>query len=208
MRFDMRFPSLKARMTSVSALLRRGRSDQRGVAAIEFAMIGPIMVMMLIGTVELSQAITIDRRVTQIASSTADLVAREKTITTAQLDNIMNIARALMQPYDPNLLRITLVNVGANINNAATTKVCWSYNYQGGASSYTKLQTYALPAGVIDKGGSVMVAEVKYFYTPLIFSHFITTAMTTSATALQDKFFLKPRVSSMIQKDSEAICVV
>ncbi len=201
----MLFQLLKLRMRSALALVRR---DERGVAAIEFAMIVPILFLLLVGSIEFSQAITIDRRVTQIASSTADLVAREKTITTAQLNNVMSIARALMEPYDPNLLRITLTNVGANVTNATNTKVCWSFNYQGGANTYTQGSAYALPAGIVDKGGSVMVAEVQYYYTPLIFNYFIATALTTSATALQDKFYLKPRVSSMIQYNTDALCVV
>ena len=49
------------------------------MAAVEFAFIVPIMGVMFIGAVELSQAIIVDRRVTQIASSTADLVARAET---------------------------------------------------------------------------------------------------------------------------------
>ena len=58
------------------ALLGRWRADASGMAAVEFAFIVPIMGVMFIGAVELSQAIIVDRRVTQIASSTADLVAR------------------------------------------------------------------------------------------------------------------------------------
>ena len=64
---------LTRRIATAIALYRR---DSRGVAAIEFAMIVPIMSAMFIGAVEVSQAITVDRRVTQVASSTADLVAR------------------------------------------------------------------------------------------------------------------------------------
>ena len=41
------------------------------MAALEFAFIVPIMGVMFIGAVELSQAIIVDRRVTQIASSTS-----------------------------------------------------------------------------------------------------------------------------------------
>jgi Flp pilus assembly protein TadG len=179
--------------------------DERGVAAIEFGMIVPIMAAMFIGSVELSQAITVDRRVTQIASSTADLVAREKTITTAQLGNVMDIAAVLMRPYDSSLLRITLVSVGAKagVSPPTITKVCWSYNYQGGVNAYAAGQAYTLPAGIVDAGGSVVVAEVQYNYTPLIFSYYMP-----GMTKLQDKFFLKPRVSSMIQYNNQAICSV
>ncbi len=61
-----------------AAARRFGRKID-GIAAVEFALIVPIMLCMFIGTVELSQAITVDRRVTQVASTTADLVARQKT---------------------------------------------------------------------------------------------------------------------------------
>ena len=53
------------------ALLGRWRADASGMAALEFAFIVPIMGVMFIGAVELSQAIIVDRRVTQIASSTS-----------------------------------------------------------------------------------------------------------------------------------------
>jgi len=63
-------------LARAGGLLRRWKADSEGVAAVEFAMIVPIMAIMFIGAVELSQAITVDRRVSQVASATADLVAR------------------------------------------------------------------------------------------------------------------------------------
>jgi Flp pilus assembly pilin Flp len=67
----------------------RFRHDIGGAAAIEFAFIVPLMVVMFIGTVELSQAITVDRRVNQVASSTGDLVARTNALTTSEMSAIM-----------------------------------------------------------------------------------------------------------------------
>jgi Flp pilus assembly protein TadG len=69
----------------VHRLLCRWQADRRGVAAIEFALLDPLMAVMFIGAMEMSQAITVDRRVTQIAGSTADLIAGADT-TTAQRD--------------------------------------------------------------------------------------------------------------------------
>lgn len=198
----MQTPSL-GRIHAMLAKLKSLKRDERGIAAVEFAMIVPIMFLLFVGSVEFSQAITVDRRVTQIASSTADLVAREKTITDAQLANVMNIAKVLMSPYDTSLLRITMVSVGAKATDATVTKVCWSYKFQGGTHTYANGATYSLPAGIVDKGGSVVVAEVEYDYSPLIFNYFIT-----SMTKLSDKFYLKPRVSSMIQHNTDPICSV
>jgi Flp pilus assembly protein TadG len=56
----------------------RFAKDSSGAAAVEFAMLLPIMFMLFYGTIEFSQALTVDRRVTQIASATADLVARTR----------------------------------------------------------------------------------------------------------------------------------
>lgn len=184
-------------------LAQRFHRDERGVAAVEFALLVPIMVSLFVGAVELSQAITVDRRITQIASSTADLVARESAITTAQLNNVTDVARALLQPYDTAPLKITITSVGANATNINNTKVCWSHSFQGGAATYAQGQTYTLPAGIVDRGGSVVVSEVAYDYTPLVFAFYLP-----GITTLRDKFFLKPRISSMIQLNTNPICTV
>ena len=168
--------------------------NQEGVAAIEFAMIMPIMFMLFVGAVEFSQAITVDRRVTQVASSTADLIARSKEITTSEIDGIMLIINELVKPYDPNPLKLTVSTVIADPNDATATTVCWSYNHNSGVTNYSNGQSFALPSGIVEAGGSVIVAEVEYNYTPLIFNYFITTTKK-----LEETFYLKPRLSSSIE---------
>jgi hypothetical protein len=74
------------------------------------------------------------------------------------------------------------------------TTVCWSYNHNGGANTYTDDQPYTLPAGLVEAGNSVIIAEASYDYQPLIFSYFIRAAFP-----LQEKFFLKPRLSSYVE---------
>jgi Flp pilus assembly protein TadG len=190
-------------------LCRRLRLDTSGVAAIEFAFIAPLMFTMLVGTVEMSQAITVDRRVTLVASTTADLVAREKEIKPAQLDTIFQIVNVLFAPYETGPLKITILEVGAKVDDRTNTKVCWSYGYDGKATP-TSLSTtvyqvnadYKLPektsatVGLVEQGGSVIVAEVSYEYQPLIFSYFIKPNFP-----LREIFYLKPRVSSSIDFD-------
>ena len=99
-----------------AALMRRlfatWRADTRGVAAVEFALVAPLMAAMFVGAVEMSQAITVDRRVTQIAGSTADLVARaSKTISQSEIGDIMRVGSYIMKPYTATPIRIVLRNV-------------------------------------------------------------------------------------------------
>lgn len=168
--------------------------DRKGAAAIEFALIVSILFMLLAGTIEFSQALTVERRVSQVANATADLVAQTKSITTSEVAGIMQIAGHLMRPYDPRRLRVTILNVMANISNATDTRVCWSYEHNGGAGTYTDGTAYRLPEDVVEPGGSVIVAEVEYDYVPMIFSYFIK-----SAFALKETHYLKPRLSSYVQ---------
>ena len=92
--------------------VRRYADSRDGVAAIEFAMIVPIMAIMFIGAVELSQAITVDRRVTQVASSTADLVARaEKQISQNEITDILKVGGYILKPYAEAPVQIVIRNV-------------------------------------------------------------------------------------------------
>ena len=121
--------SLRARFRR---LARRWTASDEGVAAVEFGLIVPIMAVMFIGAVELSQAITVDRRVTQVASSTADLVARfspapngANGISQTEITDIMKVGGYIMAPYSANPLKIVLRGVSSSPTSATNTKQAW-----------------------------------------------------------------------------------
>jgi Flp pilus assembly protein TadG len=185
-------------------LLQRWRSDRRGVAAVEFAMIVPIMFFMFIGAVELSQAITVDRRVTQVASSTADLVARKETsITQSEIGDIMKIGGYILAPYSQGPLTIVMRNVSSSSTSATQTKQSWQCTYSGAGTNPTPVctcmnETYILPPDLVSTNDSVVVAEVTYTYTPLIFDYFLKRTLPNGAGGagtytLTERIFMKPR---------------
>ena len=174
------------------------RSDSRGIAAVEFAMIVPIMFMMFVGSIEFSQALTVDRRVTQSASASADLIARAPVdgLSTADIDGQMQIINQLMVPYDVAPLTVKVISVIARPVGPAPGKsiiVDWSRDNHGG-TPYARNSSYTLPtASLLDPGESVIIAEATYLYTPLIFNYFLTTAFN-----LKETFYLKPRNSTCV----------
>lgn len=193
----MRLPTrvsvcLAARFAPIG--LRRLYDDTRGVAAVEFAMILPIMFFLFVGTIEFSQALTVDRRVTQSASSTADLIARapKEGLTAAQVDSELRIIEQLMRPYDSSPLTVRIISVLARENKSGSLQywVDWSRDNQGG-TPYTRNSEYGggkMPDGLLVSNESVIIAEATYNYTPLIFNYFIKNAFD-----LKDTFYLKPR---------------
>jgi Flp pilus assembly protein TadG len=68
--------------------LKRAGRDEKGVAAVEFGLIAPVLLLMLVGTIEVSRAVSMDRRFGTVTSMVADLVAREKTITSGDVNSI------------------------------------------------------------------------------------------------------------------------
>ena len=59
-----------------SKLVARFGGDERGISAVEFALLLPLMVTLYLGTVEVSQGVAIDRKVTLTARTVADLASQ------------------------------------------------------------------------------------------------------------------------------------
>lgn len=148
--------------------------DQRGVAAIEFAYIAPVLLIMLMGTFEMSRAVSIDRRLNSVSAMASEIISREDAITPADLDKVADAMKHVMEPYGDDTLVVRLVGVRASSTNASDTKVEWSYEHSGVGTSvpYPKCQQYTLDTGLVGKGGSVIVAEVGYTYEP-VFGSFV-----------------------------------
>lgn len=205
--------ALAARATE---LVRSYRADKRGVAAIEFAFIVPIMVVMFVGAVELSQAITVDRRVTQAASSIADLAARkESSISQTEIADIMKIGGYIMTPYSQSPLKVTVRNVSSSSTSATTTKQSWQCTFSAVGTNPTPActcmnETYTLPSGLVSTNDSVVVAEVDYTYTPLVFDYFLNRTLSSGTGGpgtytLSEKIFMKPRgqAAMLTQQDGQ-----
>lgn len=172
------------------------RRDDRGVAAVEFGLIVPIMFTLFIGSIEFSQAITVDRRVTQAASSTADLIARAPAegMTTSEVDGQLKIIEELMRPYEVSRLSVTIFSVKAVMDGGTLKyKVDWSRDNTGAQPMARGTDYTGMPADLLAEGESVIVGHAKYNYAPLIFNHFIKSAFD-----LEEKFYLKPRNSSCV----------
>lgn len=152
--------------------------NAQGAAAVEFAYLAPILLLMLMGTIELGRAINMDRHFTMATAMTGDLVAREEWLGTsdsnaaANLDSMMGAVEHVMHPYDASTLKLGIFSVRASPTNAKDTKVEWRYAFNGKDDVPQKCAHYTLPDGLIDKGGSVIVVESSYLYKPL-FADFV-----------------------------------
>ncbi len=167
--------------------------DVRGLAAVEFALIVPLMLTLYFGTLETSDALTASRRVTNVAQTAADLVAQVPSVSTSDLTDIFSVSSAILTPYNTSAVKIVISSVVANASNVTT--VAWSSAY-GGATARTVNSSVTLPTGLTTANTGIIMAEVTYTYTSPI-STFITGPITMSETA-----YLRPRRSVTVAKTS------
>jgi Flp pilus assembly protein TadG len=159
-------------LTAIISRLKAFRDSTEAVAAVEFALIMPFMLTLYIGSIEASQLITVDRRVTTVTGTVGDLVARsDTTILMADLTNYFQAAQGIMQPFSTTGLKqvVSCVQVMAD----GTTKVIWSQPYNGGVARTANVPYPAAPGITpemiaISKGSYIIIAETSYSYLPVL----------------------------------------
>src|SRR5436305_6428006 len=173
-------------------LLRRFLRGKGGVSAVEFAMLLPLMITLYHGGVEVSSAIAVDRKVTQVARTVGDLVAQSTSVNATDMTNILNAASSVVQPYSPSLIKVTVSRVDIDANSVA--KVIWSKTLNGTARAVNS--TVILPGALNTVNTSLIWAETHYAYTPTI-GYVITGTMT-----LKDQIYMRPRLSDTVACNS------
>lgn len=171
---------MKNRIRDLSMFVRRWRRDTSAVAAVEFAMILPILTALLIGSFETCRVVTAERRVSQIASLVSDVVGREENVTSADMTAIYSGAAQMLAGFDTASLKISVIPVKASPSDATKTKVYANTSnrpgYQGG-SVPAKCSSWTLPTGLLSKGEVAIVVQTQFTYTSTL-----TSSIGTSFT--------------------------
>ena len=100
-----------ALMSSAKIRLSRFYAETNGAAAVEFAFIAPLLITMYLGTMEISQGIEINKKVGRSASLIGDIVAQHANLTKEDLDDIIKIGAAVLQPYERDAPTITISGI-------------------------------------------------------------------------------------------------
>lgn len=147
--------------------LRRFGLAKKGSAAVEFAIIAPMMLFLLFGSVDLLDALNINKRVQNAAASIADVVARDTEVSQSEVDNYWAALDVLMFPTDGDGVQIRISSV--RIQSSSTATVVWSRGH-GGFSPRMENSTVSLPAAMMTPGTSIIMTETKFDYrSPLGF---------------------------------------
>lgn len=180
--------------------------DRQGVAAVEFALIVPFLLIFYFLSMEVSQAIENNKKVSRIGSMVADLVAQNADMTPAELDAIMQIGSAVLQPYGRSSPRITVTGIYLTDEATPKAKVVWSRKLANGFFSRAALKgtVTSVPTALTIRDTFILRVESELDYRPVIaWSADGKAAMGLAAAFdninMSETYYLRPRMSSDVQ---------
>ena len=203
-------------MTSLSFRGRKFSTDADAVAATEFAIVAPFMLLLYVGGIELADGMAINVKVSATAHSVADMVTQNTSLSTAQMQNILTGATTIIAPYPVNggsgspILSVTVSEISSDANGNLTLR--WSQSYDGtsfgpgrpsiSSSTNPPYAALTVPTSLNGTAGnannpnsqndqvSFILGEVSYAYSPNL-------GFAISGTVnLHDTYWLFPRCST------------
>lgn len=173
-------------------MIRRLIRDEHGLSVVEFAICLPFLVLLYVGSYQLSDAISAQRKVTIATRAIADLTSQYTTVTNTDLDQILAASQQIMAPYKYSAAQLTITQVKIASNGTAT--VDWSRGLN--AAALTPGSTVTLANNIKKYHDYVLIAQTTYTYTPIAASSMIGTI------PMHDEIVLSPRSSSSITNTS------
>jgi len=147
-------------------LFKRFALADEAVAAVEFALILPFLLVLYLGSIEISQVISVDQKAASAAGALGDLVSRTNgDLPSATLNDYFGAVGMIMTPYPADKLKQLVTSV--YVDSTGKTNVEWSVGYNG-ATAKTTDSTYPLPSEMTDiaRDAYVIVSEVEISYKP------------------------------------------
>lgn len=170
--------------------------DCSGMAAAEFAVIVPVMLLMFFGTLEFSSGVAVDRKVTLVARALTDLTSQSVSVSDTDLANFTTTGRAILTPYSTTPLNSTISELWID-PATSNARVQWSKGSAPRAAS----SVVVIPSTLIAKdstgkaiaGQYLIFSEVNYLYTPTV-----GYVMAKAGITLSDVGYTRPRQTSCV----------
>ena len=185
-----------SRIPFLRTLARFGR-EQRGVAAVEFAIIASVLTFALLGGTELSRYTLMHQKMDRVSASVSNMVAQSSTMKTVDFDNMWGAAIQMSKPFDLGGTTSKVIISFIVAESDTTYRVQWQRSGAGTLSQSSQIGNEGglatMPDGVTMKQGDTIVAvEVYATYAPFVFPEVV------GSTLVYHRSFDQPRLVDLI----------
>jgi Flp pilus assembly protein TadG len=162
-------------------------ADRSGIAATEFAVIVPVMLVMFFGTVEFSSGVAVNRKVTLMARTLSDLTSQSTSVNDTDLTGFFAASKGVMTPYPSSPTQSTISEL--YVGSSKVVKVIWSKGHAPRAPG----STITIPTELQVPDTYLIFSEVSYRYVPTV-----GQVMASTGVNLADVAYTRPRQSTCV----------
>lgn len=179
-------------MQAVKKYLRELYACQAGIAYVEFALSISLLMILFLGSVEVTRAILIVQKLEKTVTTVTDVVTQADTntspLTTTEMTQLMGAVTDMMSPYtagvsDPNIVLIITDVTATGTNNSPV--INWQYCGGGTLSATSRVGSTIGGAATLPNSfamtatnngttqvviNEVVIGEVFYNFSPLAIS--------------------------------------
>jgi Flp pilus assembly protein TadG len=173
----------------VSSTCRLFAAAKQGVAAVEFALILPILVVILLATFDGGRAIAAYMKMRAATYALASITNQYSTIQLVDMTSILGATSVVMAPYSSGTPAVKISQV--KINNSGVSTIEWSAAQ--GTTARSAGSSISPPSAMIVNSSYLILAEVSYTYVPVFGFFGSSTGITFT-----DSLYVTPRSVSCI----------
>jgi Flp pilus assembly protein TadG len=189
-------------LTRTSGAARRFARDENGVAAVEFVFIAPLIILLWLGTMEISQGIEVNKKVGRSASVIGDIITQTDVISVSDLEDVMKIGASVLQPYTRDYPTITVTEV--HVDAGLSAKVAWSRKGKQNTYSvgYAVNSAVTVPANLKIADTYLVKVETDLDYYPVTNTSYVTRSsgstkkygFSSAVWHMRETYYFRPRV--------------
>jgi len=146
--------------------LGRWRSEEDGVALMEFVLIFPVMITILFGVYDLGNGFLVNQKTIAASQIISDLVSRNVSLTEEQLDDIIQAGQLAIQPYDLDSVGYDIVSVSFDEDDQPVAEWRRTVNMPENETAFNS------SVALGDEGDGVIIVSISYNYEP-VFGGFV-----------------------------------
>lgn len=152
----------------VQKILARWMGEEEAVAAVEAAMIFPIMLTLFMGVYDAGFAILANQKAIRSSQVVADLITRQNIVNATDVDEAIEAGRLAFEPLDSSSYGVDIVSF--RFDESANKEIVWrqTENMTPVSNPLTRVD----PLAIEDEGAVMVVVEYRFepFFSGFVFN--------------------------------------
>ena len=173
---------------------RNFKRNEQGVAAIEFAMLLPVIILIFVGTVEVSRYVLMNQKVENAAHSVVDIINRHFQITGDDIERIVNTVPLMVEPFDSAGVEVVITSIHVPEGETEpTTK--WQCDFSSGKSLVSSGEGAIpnLPQLELEERDQIITGEIFIKYDPIMDNKIVRDTLGLTTEGMYKIHIARPR---------------